>query len=154
MAKKILYFDMDGVLADFQSGLDRQCDAVLQKYKHHPDEIPGLFAVMDPVPGAVDAVRRLEPFFDVYILSTAPWWNPSAWTDKVLWVKRVFGDVFYKRVIISHHKELCIGDYLVDDRDRNGAAEFRGELIRFGSERFPGWEGVVEYLLSQVDSND
>ena len=151
MEKKILYLDMDGVLADFQSGVDKQSEEVLQKYHKHPDEIPGLFAVLDPVPGAVEAVKALEQFYDIYILSTAPWWNPSAWTDKVLWVKRVFGEVFHKKVIITHHKELCIGDYLIDDRDRNGAAEFKGELIPFGSDRFPDWASVLKYLLPEAD---
>ncbi len=44
----------------------------------------------------------------------------SAWSDKMLWIKRYFGETFYKKLIITHHKELNIGDYLIDDRDRNG----------------------------------
>jgi 5'(3')-deoxyribonucleotidase len=67
------------------------------------------------------------------------------------WIKRHFGEdegsVFYKRLIISHHKNLNKGDYLVDDRKKNGAGDFEGELILFGSERFPDWGAVTEYLL-------
>ena len=37
--------------------------------------------------------------------------------------------------------------YLIDDRDKNGAAEFEGELIRYGSEKFPDWDAVLEYLI-------
>lgn len=146
MEKKILYFDMDGVLADFDSGLSKQSPEVLQKYHKHLDEIPGLFAVMEPIPGAVEAVKALEQMYDIYILSTAPWWNPSAWSDKLMWVKRVFGETFYKRIILTHHKELAIGDYLIDDRDRNGAADFKGELIQFGSEKYPDWDSILKYL--------
>lgn len=147
MRKKIVYIDMDGVLADFQSGMDKQGPEVVEKYKHHPDEIPGLYAVLEPVEGAVEAVRALNEKYDLYILSTAPWWNPSAWGDKLLWVKRYFGKEFYKKVILTHHKELNIGDYLIDDRDKNGAGEFQGERIPFGADVFPGWKEVTEYLI-------
>lgn len=45
--KMIVYVDMDGVLADFESGLAKQGKEVLEKYNKHPDEIPGLFAVIE-----------------------------------------------------------------------------------------------------------
>ena len=32
---------------------------------------------------ALEAVRKLNEKYDCYILSTAPWRNPSAWSDKV-----------------------------------------------------------------------
>ena len=60
------------------------------------------------------------------------------------------GVFFYKRQIFSHHKNLNRGDFLIDDREKNGAKDFRGELIRFGSERFPDWNTVTEYLLKGV----
>ena len=56
-------------------------------------------------------------------------------------------DVFHKKMVITHCKHLCKGDYLIDDRDKNGAAEFEGELIRYGSEKFPDWDAVLEYLI-------
>ena len=58
-------------------------------------------------------------------------------------------DVFHKRLIISHHKDLCQGDYLIDDRGKNGTSEFAGEWIHFGSEQFPDWESVLKYLSSE-----
>ena len=39
-----------------------------------------------------------------------------------------------------------IGDYLIDDRRFNGASEFTGEWIHFGSEKFPNWNSVLKYL--------
>ena len=56
-------------------------------------------------------------------------------------------DEAYKRLIIAHHKNLLRGDYLIDDREKNGAKEFEGELILFGSEKFPDWRSVLKYLL-------
>jgi 5'-nucleotidase len=33
-----------------------------------------------------------------------------------------------------------MGDYLIDDRLKNGAGEFKGELIHFGTDKFPELE--------------
>ena len=83
------------------------------------------------MPGAIDAFKELSQRFDTYILSTAPWENPSAWSDKLLWVKEHLGEIAYKRLILSHHKNLNRGDYLVDDRTKNWAEKFQGELVLF-----------------------
>ncbi len=143
---KRLFFDMDNVLVDFASGLARLDEATKKEYEGHLDDVPGIFGLMDPMPGAIDAVHRLAKKYDVYILSTAPWKNPSAWSDKVAWVTKYFDDVFHKRLILSHHKDFIKGDYLIDDRPKHGAETFEGEWIQFGSERFPDWSAVVDYL--------
>jgi len=148
--KKIVYIDMDNVLVDFSSGIERISNENRKKYDGSLDDCPGIFALMKPVKGALEAIAKLSVKYDLYVLSTAPWLNSSAWSDKLEWIKKYFGEgkdsVFYKRLIISHNKNLNIGDYLIDDRTKNGASEFNGELIQFGSERFPDWESVVNYL--------
>lgn len=145
--KKRLYFDMDGVIVDFVSALKLQNEDTLKAYQGREDEIPGLFGQMQPMPGALEAVRRLNEKYDCYILSTAPWKNPSAWSDKVSWITKYLDDVFHKKMVITHCKHLCKGDYLIDDRPKHGASEFEGEWIHFGSEKFPDWDSVLEYLL-------
>lgn len=152
--KKRVYVDMDNVLVDFKSALPLQDEKTLREYEGRFDDIPGIFADMKPMPGAIEAMHELQKHFDLYILSTAPWKNPSAWSDKVRWVTKYLDDIFHKRLIISHHKNLCKGDYLIDDRGKNGAAEFEGEWIEFGSERFPDWNAVVDYLTSMVNTQD
>lgn len=137
---------MDGTLVDFKSAFGKVEPALMLAFQGREDEIPGLFSLMDPMPGALDAFHSLCETYDVFILSTAPWHNPSAWSDKLLWVQRHLGEKAKKRLILTHRKDLVHGDYLVDDRDRNGAAEFRGRLLRFGSGDFPDWAAVLRYL--------
>ena len=149
--KKIVYVDMDNVLVDFPSGIAKLSQDLRLKYKDDPDEVPGIFSLMEPMPNAIESFNRLSQHFDTYILSTAPWLNHSAWSDKLLWVQRHFGigseTEAYKRLIISHHKNLNKGDYLIDDRINNGADKFEGELLLFGSDEFPDWHSVIRYLI-------
>ena len=144
--KKRVFVDMDGVLVNFAGALDDVAPWILNEYAGDLDEIPGLFSKMQPMPGAIAAYGRLCEKYDVHILSTAPWGNPSAWTDKRVWVAEHLGDIALKRLTLSHHKNLLMGDYLIDDRTANGAGEFEGKHIHFGTEEFPGWDAVLEYL--------
>ena len=145
--KKILYVDMDNVLVDFPSGISRISIELQSKYQDRLDEVPGIFSLMNPLKGAIESYKKLSHKFDTYILSTAPWKNSSGWSDKNEWVKKYLGDVAYKRLILSHHKNLNYGDYLIDDRLANGVNLFKGEHIHFGSDQFPDWESVCSYLL-------
>jgi 5'-nucleotidase len=147
---KILYIDMDNVLVDFQSGIDRLDEQTRALFADCLDEVPGIFSLMDPMPGAIAAYRQLSRKYDTYILSTAPWLNASAWSDKIEWVQEHLGnqegEPAYKRLILSHHKNLNMGDYLIDDRTANGVEKFTGEHIHFGTEKYPGWDSVLRYL--------
>lgn len=151
MKKKTLYVDMDNTLVDFSTHLEGIAPDVLRKYEGRVDEMPGVFALMPPMRGAVEAFWELHYLYDTYILSTAPWGNPSAWQHKLEWVQLHFGEEqgtpAYKRLILSHHKNLNRGKYLIDDRPtKNGADKFKGKVIHFGSKRFPDWPAVTAYL--------
>ena len=63
---KRLYVDMDGVLVDFDSGVKRLSTRMYDLYKGHVDDAPGIFALMEPIPGAIEAIERLDSQFDVY----------------------------------------------------------------------------------------
>ena len=153
MGKKRIYIDMDNVLVNFETGIKKLSPGIVEEYEGRLDEVPGIFSLMEPMEGAIEAINKLKGSYELFILSTAPWLNSTAWSDKVLWVQHYFGrdkeNPFYKRLIISHHKHLNKGDILIDDRPNNGAEDFEGEWIQFGSEKFPDWKTVSEYLLSK-----
>ena len=108
MTKKILYFDMDNVLVNFQSGLDLLSEEVLQQYEGQLDNIPSVFSLMKPLDGALEAYTILASTYDSYILSTAPWGNISSWSDKAAWVQTHLGDSAKKRLILSHQCTLNV----------------------------------------------
>ena len=146
LGKKILYIDMDNVLVDFASAFPKLSSEILTEYDSRLDDVPDIFSLMEPMPGAVEAFKELSEKFDTYILSTSPWANPSAWSDKLIWVKNYLGPSANKRLILSHHKNLNAGDFLIDDRTKNGVNEFKGEHLHFGTPKFPDWNAVVAYL--------
>lgn len=146
---QIIYIDMDNVIVDFKSGINKLSAFQKKKYEGHLDDVPGIFSLMTPFEGAIESVEKLSKIYDTYLLSTAPWDNPSAWSDKLIWVKKYLGKVAYKRLILSHHKNLNRGDYLIDDRTKNGADKFEGEHIHFGQGAFKDWNAVTKYLLNK-----
>ena len=158
--KKLLYIDMDGVIADFEK-------ALYDRYPHikehrgtegHPAMVDAacmeynrIFHELEPMEFAVEAVHMLCDYYEVYLLSTPMWCVPESFTDKRLWVERVLGDKLEKRLILSHHKGLCRGEYLIDDRIKHGVDEFQGEHIHFAQLGFENWAKVIEYLAKKDD---
>lgn len=142
---------MDNVLVDFKTGIKKLSEDMKIKYEGNLDDVPGIFSLMEPMPYAIDSIHTLNTKYDIYVLSTAPWLNSSAWQHKVEWIQKYFGknkdSILYKKLILTHHKNLNLGDYLIDDRTKNGADRFMGEHIHFGTERFPNWQVVTNYLM-------
>jgi hypothetical protein len=70
--RKILYVDMDNVLVDFPSGIAQLPAETVAEYEGRLDEVPGIFALMTPMPHAVESFNELAGLFDTYVLSTSP----------------------------------------------------------------------------------
>ncbi|MDB4754892.1 hypothetical protein OAF80_00390 [bacterium] len=150
---KRVYVDMDGVLVDFQSGIDQLSEETKLKYKDRLDDVPGIFGLMKPRVDAIESYKWLNDNFDTYILSTAPWNNETAWVDKLRWVKKHLGDVAEKRLILSHHKNLCHGDFIIDDRLKRGVDKFEGEHIHMkvnDGGHYESWHEVIEYMKTKL----
>ena len=144
LIKKIVYVDMDGVLCDFKKAALNSEEK--DNYPHRPDLIPNIFRDLELIPGAKEGVNFLNDNFTTYILSSPSWDNYESWTHKRLWVEKNLGNKFRKKLILSHNKSLCAGDYLIDDNPWNGAKEFKGEWIQFGAGNFSDWISVINYF--------
>lgn len=128
--RAVVYVELDGVLADFRSG--------------QLDGSDGPFGA--PLPRALEAVEDLQRRFDLYVLSEASGENPSAWAEKVQWVARYLGSGYCERLVLTHCRLLCKGDYLITAQDGEDGRGFEGECICLGNRRFPDWETVIAYL--------
>ena len=147
MSGKILFIDMDDVLADFRAEIYKRIAE--NPFTFIPQSKVGFFENLEPIRGAIEAVYELrkKSIFDVYILTAPSTRNPHSYTEKRLWVEKYFDYDFTDRLIICSNKALLKGDYLVDDSaSGKGQENFDGELIHFGSHAFPDWDSVLRYL--------
>ncbi len=163
MKKPILHVDMDDTICHFKSRLIElhpHTEPIFgNKETLESNQIieaaimasPRIFLDLEPMDDAVQAVKRLSEYFDIYFLSSPFWELPESFMDKRIWLENHFGELAYKRLILSHRKDLSIGEFLVDDRIANGAGDFTGRHIHFGTESFPDWEYVEKYLMAYLN---
>ena len=63
--------------------------------------------------GAVESFALVDAATGRTVFSGKPSYTAtSAWSDKVRWVTRYLDDVFHKRMVITHCKNLCKGHQL------------------------------------------
>lgn len=153
--------DMDQVLCDFHHGMKQIAPDLFlgegpdyeersKLVEMHCKNNPRIFRDLKPIEGAVEAVKQLFEFYDIYFLSTPMCCLPESFMDKRLWLETHFGDEAKKKLILTHRKDLVTGDILVDDRKLNGAGEFKGRFIHFGTEKWPNWEFLLRWFLDRT----
>ena len=92
----------------------------------------------EPVNEAVRGFRTLARDYDVYLLCQQ---------DRQAWIDRWLDVPAWNRVILGTHKELLLGDYLIDAHStEDGADGFLGTLIKFGEEPFRNWAQTLEFF--------
>lgn len=145
MNKPIVYIDLDGVVADYDKG--KQLLVEIDNDPHEAKVPMGFYCGLEPVEGAIQALHDLADLdYDLYFLSTPTWSNPECWKEKRQWVEEHYGELMFKRLILTHNKGLLKGEYLIDDRICNGVEDFGGVHIHFGAADFPNWKKVLDFL--------
>lgn len=158
MKKKTVFVDMDGVVADFEKTLYDMFPHILhlegEERQNEIDDVcqtkaRNIFSHLELMEDAKYAFSVLNEHYDVYFLSTPMWDVPESYMDKRIWLVQHFGENVHKKLILSHNKGLCIGDYLIDDRIKNGVETFAGEHIHFGQPGFMNWKEVLAYMAKK-----
>lgn len=144
---QIVYVDMDDTLCDFRGAYHRE--VARNPGIQFPQSQYRFFANLEPIEGAVDAVKRLieSERYEPYILTAPSIPNPLSYAEKREWIEDKFGYEFCERLIISPNKALLRGAVLIDDNhEGKGQEGFKGELLHFGSDRFPDWHSILKHL--------
>jgi 5'(3')-deoxyribonucleotidase len=147
MIRKKIYVDQDMVLANFNKAYN-------EDRKKYPDQLYpqsqfGFFLKLEEIEDAIDAVKMLEAHFDVYILTRPSVYNINSYSEKALWIFNRFGIKTLENTILCCDKSLFKGAYLIDDSKGDGQPEFDGEWIQFGTDKFPNWKNVIDYILDK-----
>lgn len=150
--KKLLFFDLDGVLADF----DKQ--AIIEANKltitveeflrgGHYRNVKDFYMNLEPTDGAIELIEKLKDHFEIIFLSAPSWGNENSFTDKRIWIEKYFGKWSKKRLELSFRKGAQIGHFLVDDRLKYEVADFIGEHLHYGTEKFKDLDAVYQHLM-------
>lgn len=158
MERKILYIDMDGVTCDFMSGVYEKFPYIEEMDSKNRESVidyfleenPRYFLKLPPIPGAIEAITILNNHYDIYFLTTPARNCEHSYMDKKIWLEQyIFQplEMSNKNLILTHRKDLQIGDYLIDDRLVNGSESFTGKFLHFGEgKEFSTWKDILKYF--------
>ena len=97
--------------------------------------------------GFAKSVAALAAGYDVHIVAGVPYNTPELCRKVVSWCEANLGVPVWNRVTITNHKNLLLADYLIDaEPETNGASDFMGTLVHFGSDAFKTWEDVLTFF--------
>lgn len=100
-----------------------------------------------PVGECVKTVSALARYYDVYFAGRGDHCDGGARKADTDWLDRWIGVPAWNRVISGNHKELLLGDYLIDAHPEEcGGDGFMGTLLHFGREPFRSWQEIREFF--------
>ena len=104
---------MDGVISDFSREhkiLEEKQGCAIHRPDLHVD-----YGNLQAMPGAKDALMKLDNDFEIYIASTPPWSRPDMWAAKRRWIeshfpylKRKANPVPEMNRIANGRRKICI----------------------------------------------
>ena len=136
-----IYIDMDGVITDFKQGQEYQG----YKLSKRPDLVVN-YRTLPVMEGAIKAVAKLNADHEIFIASTPPWTRPEVWGHKREWLEEHF-PYLKRKLILTHRKDLLIGDVLIDDSKYRGQPDFKGNWFWFNNNwNNRDWPACLEYI--------
>lgn len=174
--KKSIAVDMDNVIVDIEANwinwyanvfgvtVTKEAMHGIPEDQAFPDPLaarsllykPGFFRNAPVIPGAQEAIIKLQENYEVYIVSAAMEF-PNSLPEKYDWLAEHFPSIHWRNIIFCGDKSVINTDYLIDDHLKN--LDFhKGKPILFtaghnrGIEkhtRVNNWEEVLE-LLEQL----
>ena len=145
----VILVDMDGVFADFDGRFvdiwsrefpqrlplrqdHRTSVRIMDEFPadYHGDiqriyERPGFYLQMDPVPGALEAMKdMLGAGLDVWICTSPLMAYQHCIPEKYAWVDKHLGPDWVARMVLTRNKGLVGGRYLIDDLPEVRGHEF------------------------------
>ena len=145
MKKFRIFIDMDGVISDFESAAEAEALVKGVTKLSRPDLYVD-YRNLDIIDGAKNAVMRLANDHEVFIASTPPWTRPEVWGHKREWIGEHF-PYLKRKIILTHRKDLLIGDILIDDSRFRGQPDFKGEWFWFNKNwNNRNWEACLEWI--------
>ena len=136
-----IYIDMDGVITDFKKGQEHQG----YKLSKRPDLVVN-YRTLPVMEGAIKAVAKLNADHEIFIASTPPWTRPEVWGHKREWLEEHF-PYLKRKLILTHRKDLLIGDVLIDDTRFRGQPDFKGNWFWFNKDwSNRNWNACLEYI--------
>ena len=146
MNKYRIFIDMDGVIADFEKA-SNEFQRIHGK-TNRPDKCVD-YRNLDVIEGAIEAVAKLNADHEVFIASTPPWLRPEVWGHKREWIGEHF-PYLARKIVLTHRKDLLIGDILIDDSRFRGQPDFQGEWYWFNKNwDNKNWKACLEWIYKE-----
>ena len=140
-----IFIDMDGVISDFEKGAEKEAVERGVSKLSRPDLYVD-YRNLDIIDGAKNAVMRLANDHEGFIASTPPWTRPEVWGHKREWIGEHF-PYLKRKIILTHRKDLLIGDILIDDSRFRGQPDFKGEWFWFNKNwNNKNWKACLEWI--------
>lgn len=143
MVKNRILIDVDGVIANFidfyvkiaSDTLNKElfiinqfswdCGDAIGLSEHEKTKVhkalfsKGAALKIDPYEGAIDSVKELSIYNDIYFVTT-PLDESETWAgDRIKWLASYFGQELGSKYILTRDKFTVYGDILIDDKPDN-----------------------------------
>lgn len=117
---------------------------------------PGFFRRLPAKEGALEGIKQLSMFYDIVFVTAS---EPYAYEDKYYWIKENLPFIDKPSLVLTHRKDLILGDVFVDDGPHNLQRSTVKTKIVFDHPwnrhvtqypRVTHWKQLVELLLSKA----